>query len=83
MRGNNTDIVHKNKLNQTTTITLFQSQSKKHPLLRPKPFNCPLIADRMLVVFNKKKKQFNFPNSSIISICASYTITMKISFPIP
>jgi hypothetical protein len=55
VRGNNTDIVHKNKLNKKTTITLFQSQSKKKPLLRPKSFNYPLIADIMPADLKKKK----------------------------
>jgi hypothetical protein len=44
----------KNKLNQTISRTLFQLKSKNHPLSRPKSFNCPLIADRMLTDFNKK-----------------------------
>jgi hypothetical protein len=57
MRWNNTDTVHKNKLNQTTTISLFQSKFNKNPLLKLKSFNCPLIADIMLTDFNKKTIQ--------------------------
>ena len=76
MRGNNTYIVHKNKLNQTTIITPLESKSKKHPLLRPKSFNFPLFTDIMLVFFNKINNSIAH-NSSIISIFSSYTISMQ------